>query len=438
MKTVAYKAVARRLGVLAVGAVMATLLGCGDSAPPAKAPGSQGAAGGVPTGMGPLQSAPDAQYGMSDAPSWGGASDRPQMNASAAGLYQQGMQSFVAGDLAAAKNYFTQATQSDERAYQAYYSLGVVQERLKEDAAGASYRQAFKIVPDYEPAIVAFGLFRARRGALSEADSFLTGKQGELPESPAVASALAEVKSLQNDTGTAQKLAQDALKMNPDFKPAMVVIARDHYRQRRLDLSLYALKAILDGFEPVSENPPRDKDNPEALLIRGLIYREQGHRADAMIQFQRAVQRRPDMVEARVQLATMLLEAGDAQQALPLLEGAVMFDKDSLPAHLNLGDAYRLLGRTADAKKEFDWVLARDKSLPQVHYNLGLLYLFSPSMPGMTPMQQVNAAMKSLEKYQELRPKGERDDSDELLQRAKLKKGEIEAQQAAAAPAPAS
>ncbi len=41
------------------------------------------------------------------------------------------------------------------------------------------------------------------------------------------------------------------------------------------------------------------------------------------------------------------------------------FDSESVPAHLNLGDAYRLLQRYADAKREFDWVVAHDASLPR-------------------------------------------------------------------------
>jgi tetratricopeptide (TPR) repeat protein len=260
---------------------------------------------------------------------------------------------------------------------------------------------------------------------LSEADRFLTEKRNQMPKSAAVAATLAEIKSLQKDTGSAQRIAQEALKLNPDYRPAMVIIARDHYRNRRLDLALYALQAILDGFEP--DNPPRDRDNPEALLLRGIIWREQGNRPGAIDQFRKAIQRRPDLVEARVGLATFLLEAGNAEEALPLLEGAVRFDSDNLAAHLNLGDAYRLLGRYGDAKKEFEWVLARDASLPQVHYDLGLLYLFAPSIPGMTAKQQVAEAQKSLKKFQELRRKDVPDDSEELLNRAKVKEGELNA-----------
>jgi tetratricopeptide (TPR) repeat protein len=377
---------------------------------------------------------------MSDAPSSVQPADapppppRPAIGSAAAGPYQQGITAFVSGDLATAKNAFQQATVADPNSHQAFYSLGVVQERLRDPGAAASYRQAFTIIPDYEPAIIAYAMSLAKKGNLGEAERILLEKRGQMPKSAAIAATLAEVKSLQKDTGEAQRLAQEALKLNPDYRPAMVIIARDHYRNRRLDLALYALQAILDGFEPVTENPPRDKDNAEARLLRGLIYREQGLRAGAMAEFKRAVQIRPDLVEARVQLATYLLEAGSAEEALPILEGAIRFDSDYLAAHLNLGDALRLLGRYEDAKREFEWVLARDASLPQVHYDLGLLYLFAPSVPGLSAKQQVAEASRSLKKFQELRRKGEPDDSDELLNRAKLKEAEINAAMEAAQP----
>ncbi|HVK70497.1 MAG TPA: tetratricopeptide repeat protein [Polyangium sp.] len=353
----------------------------------------------------------------------------PPLPPAASGPYQQGMAAFAAGDLTAAKGLFQQVIQADARAPHAHYSLGAVQERLREPEAAASYQKALSITPDYEPAIIAYAMLLARKGNLGEAERLLTEKRAIMPRSAAVTATLAEVKSLQKDTGSAQRLAQEALKINPDYRPAMVVIARDHYRNRRLDLALYALQAVLDGFG--ADNPPRDKENPEALLLRGLILREQSQRAGAMDNFRRAVQRRPDLVEARVQLASMLLEAGNGQEALPLLEGAVRYDGDNLPAHLALGDTYRLLGRYGDAKREFEWVLARDASMPQVHYDLALLYLFAPSVPGMSAKQQVAEAIAELKKYQELRRKGERDDSEELLQRAKLKEGELAAAAAA-------
>lgn len=410
---------------------------CGDAPPVVKLPTQPVAAGANPM---PGQQ----QIGISDQPSSLRPGDTPDqapapraaLTGQASALYQQALAAFAIGDLINARTLFTQTTQAEPQSHQAFYSLGVVQERLRDPGATASYRQAFTIVPDYEPAIVAYAMALAKKNQLSEAERTLTEKRGQMPKSAAVAATLAEIKSLQKDTGSAQRLAQEALKLNPDYRPAMVIIARDHYRNRRLDLALYALKAVLDGFEPVAENPPRDKDNAEALLLRGLIWREQGNRAGAIDQFRQAVDRRPDLVEARVQLSTYLLEAGSAEEATPLLEGAVKFDAESVPAHLNLGDAYRLLQRYADAKREFDWVVAHDASLPQVHYDLALLYLYAPSLPGMAPKAQVGEAIKELKRFQEVRSKSESDDSDELLNQAKLKEGEFTAAAAAAAAPP--
>jgi len=333
---------------------------------------------------------------------------------------------------------FRDAISKDSKAYQAYYSLGVVLERMHDPDALSQYRQSFSVVTDYEPAITAYGLGLARRGNMSEADQFLTERRAKMSKSAAVATALAEVKSMQRDTGSAQDLAQEALKLNPNFPPAMVTLARDHYRNRRLDLADYALQAILDGFGV--ENPPRDKDNAEARLLRGLIYREQGARPTAIKEFEAVVSMRPDLVDASVQLAKYYLEAGNADRALPLLERALRYDQNDLAAHLNLGDCYRLLGRAADAKKEFDWVLAKDSALVQVHYDLGLLYLFTPNFPGMTPMGQADAAIEQFEKFQAARtraPSGSGSDVEELINRAKAKKAVIEANAAAAQPAAA-
>lgn len=359
----------------------------------------------------------------------------PRMNAQAAALYQQGMQAWATGDLAQAKAFFTQATQADPKAFQAFYSLGAIQERLGDPGALESYEKSFQIVPEYERAVVAYGVLMARGGKTSEADAFLVKQRAKKPKSAALAAALAEVKSLMNDTASAQDLAREALKIDPGYAPAMMTIARDHYRNRRLDLALYALKAILEGFSV--ESPARDPDNAEAHLLKATILAEQDNRVAAMESFRRALELRPDLTAARLKLATYLLESGSAEEALPMLQTALKYDADNVAAHLSLGDAYRLTSQFALALKEFEWVKQRDSSLPQVHYNLGLLYLFAPEIPGMTKKQQVLAAIASLEKFKELSAKGDRSDVDELLDRAKLKKAEIEALEAAKNPQPA-
>jgi tetratricopeptide (TPR) repeat protein len=418
--------------------------GCGGSTPEAKAPTGSGNATGTQQGD-RIVSASGQQVGMSDTPSSGATgAARPKMNPAAAGFYAAGMQAFQAGDLEGATTQFTKATESDPHAYQAYYSMGVVRERLGNSTGALSaYSKSISVVADYEPAIVAYAVLTAREGNPDAAEEYLNGRLAKMDRSAALTTALAEVKSIRGDSGAAQRLAKESLKINPDYRPAMVVMARDHYRSRRLDLALYALQGILDGYG--TENPPRDKDNPEAILIRGLIFKERGQRATAMADFRRCIEIRPDLVEAKVQLAGYLLEGGNAPEAVPLLESALRYDRDNLLAHLNLGDGYRLLGRIADAKTQLDWVAQKDPKLAQVHYSLGLLYLFSESVPGTTPKEAAERAMAAFEEYKKLKPRsgpGQADDVDELITAAKSKKavieaGEAEKSAAAAAPAPA-
>jgi len=417
-------------------AVLALASGCGGAPPPSAAAPTATPA---PAATAPAEGQP--MIGISDKPSGEGASQRAAMNASAAQAYGAGIDAFKVGDLAGARAQFTRATQADPRAYQAFYSLGVVQERLNEVSnALASYRQATVIVSDYEPAIFAYAVLLARGGKGEQASEFLSGRLTAMPKSAAVSAALGEVKSIQGDSVSAQRLAQEALKKNPEYAPAMIALARDHYRARRLDLALYTLRAILDGYGP--ENPPRDKNNAEARLLRGLILKEQGNRPAAIEELEKALSIRPDLVEARVQLAAYMLESGNATGAAPLLEGAVRYDNNNVLAHLNLGDAYRLLGKTAEAKRELEWVQKADAQLAQVHYNLGLLYLFSDSVPGNTPAQATDNAIGELEQYKKMRPRqaGSNDDTEELITRAKAKKamlaaGSDDASAGAAAPA---
>ncbi|HEY3667632.1 MAG TPA: tetratricopeptide repeat protein [Polyangiaceae bacterium] len=410
-------------------ALSASLAACGGAAASkgAASPGQTSTA----AAPGPTEPTPaGAQFGMADKPTSGeSTSNRPKMNASAEAAYNAGMAAFKDGDLAGAKAQFTQASQADPKAYQAFYSLGVVRERTNETSGAlTAYRQATTIVPDYEPAIVAYAVLLARTGKPDDATDFLNQRQAQMSKSAAVTAALAEVKSIQGNSGEAQRLAQEALKLNPDYRPAMVTLARDHYRSRRLDLALYALKGILDGYG--EENPPRDKNNAEAHLIRGLIYKEQGLRGPAITELQAALALRPDLVEARVQLSSYFLESGNAADAQGLLEPALKYDADNVIAHLNLGDAYRLLGRPADSKRELEWVKARDPSLAQVHYNLGLLYLFTDNFPGVSPGQAADTAIDELNQYKKMKPRvagGTPDDTDELITRAKTKKALIDA-----------
>jgi Tfp pilus assembly protein PilF len=353
----------------------------------------------------------------------------PAMSGPAASAYAAGTEAFRNGDLDGASQQFTKAIRSDARAYPAHVALGVVQERRGEMArALESYGAALTIAPDFGPAIQAKVHLLLVLGRAAEAEAFTRGLAAKFPESAAVLAAQAEVASARGDSPSAQELAQKALKKDPDYRPAMVTLARDHFRSRRLDLALYTLTAILDGYG--TENPPRDKNNADAHMLRALILKEQGKRKAAIEELGNVLSLRPDLVEARLHLATFMLEAGNAVEARPLLEDALKYDPSNVLVHLNLGDAYRLLGKPKDALDHLTWVSRKDPSMAQADYNQGLVYLFSANVPGVTEEQAVDRAIESFEHFKKLEPRAARgsgDDVDELIARARNKKAIIEA-----------
>ncbi len=139
-------------------------------------------------------------------------------------------------------------------------------------------------------------------------------------------------------------------------------------------------------------------------------------------------------------MSSYYLESGNAADAQQLLEPALKYDTDNVIAHLNLGDAYRLLGRPADAKREFDWVKKRDPSIQLQEHHLASGFcicsprIFRESRPG----QAADTAIDELNQYKKMKPRvapaALQDDTDELITRAKTKKGSARCQSGAGKP----
>ncbi len=421
-------------GALAVFVALGVALSagaCGGGKPKLKYPAA-GADGGAVVSGGTVSNTQGQTVGVT-------AGEDAELTGAAKDAYDRGFQAWMSGDLPSAKAAFMDAASRAPSAGGPRYSLGCVLERLG-DTQGAldAYRASFTANPKYELAMGAYAALQARSGHGSDAEQFLNGKGAS--DSVRLMTYLAEVKSIEGDSPGCQQTAQQALTKQPDYKEAMVVIARDYYRSHRWELAKYALQAILDGSDDGSI-PPRDKGNAEALLLRALIERAQGDRKAAIADFDQASRKRPDLFEAYVNLGEMKLQAGNAGEAQAPLEKAVRYAPNVPVAHLDLGDCYRLLGRPGDAKTELEKARGLDSTLAGVHYDLGLLYLFSPNVPGTSGQDdQLSKAIQELQTFKSMRNakvKGPGDDVDELLSTAKRKQSELQMKKQAAAAAAA-
>jgi Tfp pilus assembly protein PilF len=426
-------------------ALLAFPLACGDRTP-AKTAKTATSASATETAAPAGPTGPKADTVTAETPPPPPPGESSKLLGSARQSYDAGVLSYNAGDLPGASKHFRDAVSAEPKAYEAYYALGVTSERMGKTAdALEAYRNAYKLNPNFDAAIAAYGFLLYKQGSKTEAEAFLSDQSAKNPKALGVMTALAEIKSLQGDSNSAQTLAGNVLVQEAKYEPAMILIARDHYRRGRNDLATYVLSAILDGQKtqeekekglPAKASPPRAPNNAEAHLLRAVILQKQNERLAAAKWFETAAKLRPDLVDAQLQLGLIRLEANDAQGALEPLKKAVSYSGGNVEAHLALGDAYRLSGgQGPNAKTQYQWVIsatgapAQLKALAQ--YNMGLLYFLTPGMDSLNDVTRYDRAVEYWKMYKTA--KGTTNapswpaDADELIEQAQR------ARQAAAA-----
>src|SRR5271165_4757106 len=129
-----------------------------------------------------------------------GAAGGAELSGDAKSTYDRGFQAWMSGNLQAAKTAFTDAAQKAPAAGGPRYSLGCVLERLG-DTQGAldAYRAAYTASSKFEVAMGAYALLLAQSGHGTDAEQFLSDKLAQNPNSPALMTYKAEVKSIEGD-----------------------------------------------------------------------------------------------------------------------------------------------------------------------------------------------------------------------------------------------
>ena len=121
-----------------------------------------------------------------------------------------------------------------------------------------------------------------------------------------------------------------------------------------------------------SDTVAKRPDSPRARIHLGNALVQAGRTADALTQFDTALQLAPDDAEAHNDLALILTEVGRAGEALPHLEAAVRLKPGVAAAQTNLANALLRAGRGAEALASF---AAAEKLAPldaATHYNYGV------------------------------------------------------------------
>jgi len=302
--------------------------------------------------------------------------------------FEQGV-SLTGSDPERAAALFEKAFSLDPSLCYAAYNAGVAYERLGDmTRAREAYLQALAVSPDFEPASQNLTRLRLRTGRAEEAESDLRARIAAHPEKAGLRNQLVEVLLATGRLEGAEQESRRVLKIDEQNVAALVNLATAYYGNHRYELA----KMVLDNARQID---PKDAATWNRL---GFVELALGNRPEALAAFEKASSLRRDYPEAHLNYGAMLVDAEDYSGAVKELELAVRYAPSSVPARLNLGNAYRGAKQFDQAQREYEKALSLDARSPDPWFNLGVLYLDGDKQ-GMSAVDRLQRSLAYFDKY---------------------------------------
>jgi tetratricopeptide (TPR) repeat protein len=106
----------------------------------------------------------------------------------------------------------------------------------------------------------------------------------------------------------------------------------------------------------------------------GNVFHDQGRMDEAIAQYQRALEIKPDDDEVHYNLGNVFLQLGRMDEAIAHYQKALAINPNYAKAHNNLGTAFRQQGRLEEAITQFQKALEIKPDYAEVHNNLGVVF----------------------------------------------------------------
>ncbi len=249
------------------------------------------------------------------------------------GWFNLGVSYYQQDDIAQARDAWEEATRLDPTLAEAWLYQGVIQEEVgRYDLAIGAYRGGLAHDPE------SMKLHEALVGALRNAG------RGE--------EAIAEAKG--------------ALKINSKSLNVYNNLGMAYMDKGELDLALFVFKKAMASIIGAEQSAYLHSNLGWAFYLKGDM-------GFATYHLQEAVKHDPELVPANVYLARLYLDNHNYEDMVPLLETARQQDPENHGVLMNLGIAYRGVGRMDDAKAAYERALETQPSNPDPLYNLGIL-----------------------------------------------------------------
>ena len=161
-------------------------------------------------------------------------------------------------------------------------------------------------------------------------------------------------------------IARKIKKENPKRPEGYYLTGLVLFQEKKVDAAIVSLQESL-----------KNSSNPGAYYYLGLCHYLKGDLEQATSEFQRVVDIRPEMVQARLLLAVSHLKKGRAEESAREARYVIEKDEKNAFAHNLLGSAYMSLGEGDLAMEEFDRAIELNPGLVDAHIKKGAFNLLS-------------------------------------------------------------
>lgn len=202
------------------------------------------------------------------------------------------------------------------------------------------YRMAAALQPEFVAALVNLGNVYLELNRLDEAgDSFAAALQKE-PNHPAALYGLGQVALSKRNYAAAVAHFDKALASAPEanrihYALAMAYRGLGKLEQAKVHLAQQGSVGVRVA-DPLTDKLLELIQGARVYLVRGKLALEAKRYQDAVAEFRKAIEARPDSVPAHVNLGAALTQLGDMEGATKEFEQAVLLDPNNASAHYNL------------------------------------------------------------------------------------------------------
>ncbi len=250
----------------------------------------------------------------------------------------------------AATDCFRNAAALDPKDFRWPYFLGAADQAAgRLDEAAEAYGRALAMAPGAAPGYVYLGEIRLLQGKFDEAEAALR----KAPSLPASRALLGQVALARRDYRAAVEHLQAALEAVPEanrLHHPLALAYRGLGDWAKAGEHLAKAGAVgLRPADPLLDEVAALRLGERVAIMKGKAAAQAGRYAEAATEFRRAVAAKPDSVEARVNLGTVLGLSGDPSGAAEQFLEALRLHPQNVTAHFNLGSLLVEEGAPAQA-----------------------------------------------------------------------------------------